>query len=753
MRFQFSIKAVIFSIMLLATTMNCHLSAKDAVDYVNPYIGNVSHLLVPTYPTVHLPNSMLRAYPERADYTSEYMKGLPIMVAGHRARSAFKLMPQIGETAKSDVAYNFDNEHIRPYGFDFDFDENRMHANFAVSHQSALYEIGFRASGTRRIALSSNDGDFHFGNGWISARQTVNGPTCAYVYIESEQSPAIMERVSDKCVAMNFGDNVDKVNLRYGISFISEEQAKANLRRELQDYDIHKLELLGRDAWNDALEKIEIEGGSDDQKTVFYTSLYRIFERPVCISEDGRYWNGDDNCVHEDGGIPFYTDDWIWDTYHAAHPLRILIDREKEENILTSFLRMAETNGTGWAPTFPGIDGDTRRMNCNHSVASFADALWHGLNVNATKAFDACRRALEEKSLAPWSGNHPANYLNRFYDEHGYIPALYVGEKETEDSTVHSFENRQAVAVTLGTAYDQWCLSRIAKWISKNSTNKKEKAKFADYELKYRKLGLNYRNLYFEPTGFFYPKDRDGNFIKDFNPTFGGTMGAREYYDENNGWVYRWDVKQNFADLVSLMGGREKFTNNLDRTFGENLGKSKFEFYFQFPDHTGNVGQFSMANEPGMHVPYLYNYAGCPWKTQKRVRQMLRTWFRNDVMGVPGDEDGGGLTAFVVFSMMGFYPVTPGLPAYNIGSPVFTRVKLHLSNGKTLEIEAPASSADYKYIKSASLNGKNWDKPWFSYDDIKDGAKLVLEMDNTPNKEWGAAAGNEPPSEKMNMEQ
>jgi predicted alpha-1,2-mannosidase len=192
------------------------------------------------------------------------------------------------------------------------------------------------------------------------------------------------------------------------------------------------------------------------------------------------------------------------------------------------------------------------------------------------------------------------------------------------------------------------------------------------------------------------------------------------------------------------MGSPEAFTNNLDQMFRQPLGKSKYDFYFQLPDHTGNVGQFSMANEPCLHIPYLYNYAGQPWKTQKRIQTLLNQWFRNDLMGVPGDEDGGGLSAFVVFSAMGFYPVTPGSPTYNIGSPVFQHTKIRLSNGKTFEIEAKNASYDHKFIQSATLNGIAWNKPWFSHSDIIAGGKLVLVMGDKANRNWGTQSP--PPS-------
>jgi predicted alpha-1,2-mannosidase len=259
------------------------------------------------------------------------------------------------------------------------------------------------------------------------------------------------------------------------------------------------------------------------------------------------------------------------------------------------------------------------------------------------------------------------------------------------------------------------------------------------------KGSYNYRNLYNHDTHFFHPKDKNGKFIEPFDYRFSGGQGARDYYDENNGWIYRWDMHHNIGDLVRLMGSPQAFAANLDATFREPLGRSKYAFFAQLPDHTGNVGQFSMSNEPCMHIPYLYNYAGQPWKTQKRIRSLLKQWFRNDLMGVPGDEDGGGTTAFVVFSALGFYPVSPGMPSYNIGSPQFTYSKMDLGNGKYFEIEAINCSDTNKYIQSAKLNGKEWNKPWFNHDDIKDGGKLVLVMGNKANTAWGTESP--PPSE------
>jgi predicted alpha-1,2-mannosidase len=722
---------------------------KQPVDYVNPYIGNISHLLVPTYPTIHLPNSFLRVYPERGDYTGDLLRGLPLEVTSHRGSSAFNLSPFQGDETKITpiIKYSYDQEKITPYSYSVYLDDQQTNVNFALSHQSAMYELNFTQDLPAYLILNSRNGALRWDGQAVSGFQSLENNTRVYLYLQPEKAPEGTLVMKDNklttgtdatgrnaCVVLKYSKGTKTIHLRYGISFISEDQAKKNLNREIKNYDLAALQEAGRKIWNESLGKIEVTGSTLNEKTVFYTSFYRTFERPVCISEDDKYYSASDGKVHNDNGNTFYTDDWIWDAYRAHHPLRILIDPKKEENILHSFLEMTAQTEHNWWPTFPEITGDSRRMNSNHGVASVIDAYRKGLRgFDLEKAYLACKGAITEKTLAPWSGK-PAGKLDQFYKEHGYIPALKVGEKETIPE-VTDFELRQPVAVTLGTSYDEWCLSQIAKELGKTD----------DYKY-FLKCSYNYRNLFNPNTGFFHPKDSEGNFITPFDYVFSGGMGARQYYDENNGWIYRWDVQHNVADLINLMGGNKNFTTNLDAMFSQPLGKSKFEFFAQLPDQTGNVGQFSISNEPALHIPYLYNYAGEPWKTQKRIRAILDQWFRNDLMGVPGDEDGGGMTSFVVFSDMGFYPVTPGMPVYNIGSPQFDDVKIHLANGKTFEIVATNCSKENKYIQSATLNGKVWTKPWFSHSDLINGGKLILQMGSKANYNWGSGVNDAPPS-------
>ena len=720
----------------------------ECVDYVNPYIGNISHLLVPTFPTIQLPNSLMRIYPTRGDYTSERLEGLPVVVTNHRERSAFRISVTQGTKLKPIISTSWDQERVTPYSYYVQIADNTIDVSLAVSHQSAIYDFEFsNPDQPATVILCSDNGKMNAQGShaegyqqlsssmriFFSGEFSVKPIECGVLRDGDIQSGQARAEGRQASVAFRFPAGIRKVSLRYGISLIGETQASHNLAREQKGFNRLAVEKKGRKVWNETLGHIQVKGGSEDQKTVFYTSYYRTFERPVCLSEDGRYFSAFDGKIHNDDGVPFYTDDWIWDTYRAAHPLRALIFPAVEENIISSYLLMAEQMGTKWMPTFPEMTGDTRRMNSNHGVAMVADALYKGLQVDADRAFEYCRRGIEEKTLAPWCGN-PAGWIDDFYKQHGYIPALNEGEKET-DPNVHGFEKRQPVAVTLGTSYDEWCLSRIAQWRGDEENRQK-----------YLRLSYNYRNVWNAETRFFHPKDKDGRFLPNFDYRFGGGLSAREAYDENNGWTYRWDVQHNLADLARMMGGREQMVANLDQTFAEGMGRGKREFYNQLPDQTGNIGQFTMANEPSLHIPYIYNYAGAPWKTQKRIRQCLGTWFRNDVMGVPGDEDGGGLTSFVVFSSMGFYPVTPGFPIYNIGSPLFTDVQVSLPGGKTFRIVAKDCSDTNKYIQSAKLNGKPLDKPWFTHDDIKKGCTLVLEMGSRPNKSWGSAVDCAPPS-------
>ncbi len=724
---------------VLAVLCASGLSAKEPVDYVNTKIGTISHLLVPVFPAIQRPNGMLRVTPPNESFLTDRISGFALSVPSHRQGQVFQMMPASGEASalRPDWESRFDHAVARPYRYSVFLDDHDATVELAPGRKAAIYSVTFENDKPRFILLRPKQkGSLRLEGPAVSGTDDYHGVT-VYLYAEFDTPPEragtlegqtadftkTATRDSDKAVVAAFPASVKSVRLRYGISYISVEQAKKNLAAEIKDFDLERLARGARAEWNAALGKVAVEGGTEDERAVFYTALYRCHERMVCISEDGRYFSAWDGKVHDDNGVPFWTDDWVWDTYHALHPLSILLSPGTQHEKLASTLRAGEQSG--WIPTFPTVFGDAHCMNGHHAVALFLDAWRKGIRgFDLAQAFALMKKTMREESMIPWHRG-PATELDRFYWDQGYFPALRPGESETVPE-VKPGERRQAVVVTLAAAYDAWCLAQLAEELGR-----KEDAAF------FLARAYDYRNLWKRETGFFHPKDKDGRWIEPFDYKYSGGQGARDYYDENNAWTYLWEVCHNVDDLISLLGGRQAFNARLDQLFNEGPGRPRWEFYNVLPDSTGLVGMFVMGNEPSFHIPYLYNYSGEPWKTQKRVRLLMEAWFRNDLMGICGDEDGGGLSAFAVFTAMGFYPVTPGVPAYAFGSPLFSQVTLRLDNGKRFTLSAPKASASNKYIQSVKVNGKPWDKTWINHDVIVKGGTVTLELGSRPNKAWG----------------
>lgn len=701
------------------------LRAAEPVDWVDPTIGGVGLLLEPTRPTVHLPNSLVRVYPVRKDQLDDQLKSFPLTIISHRLGELFAIMP--GATAAPAA---WDQEVTTPYYYSTRFDESLIRTEFTPAERSGYFRFAF-PDGKASVHLAN----VHPGELTAQSDRAVSGEERfkdmkAYFYGEfSVPVKCTVSGGEKKRLVVQAGTT--SLEFRYGISFISVEQAKANLKKEIPAWGFEKIKSAAKDRWNKVLGQIKVEGGTDAQRRVFYTSLYRCYERMVNITEDGRYYSAFDHKIHTDAR-PFYVDNWIWDTFRALEPLHLLLNPAMEADQLQSYVRMYEQGG--WMPSFAVLWGDYACMNGNHAAGWFADAWFKGVrDFDVEKAYAGLRKNSLEATLLPWR-NGPKCALDDFYAEHGYFPSRWPDEKETEP-LVHHFENRQSVAVTLGTAYDDWCVAQLAKATKKDS----------DHDLFMKRAGF-YKNVWNAKQGFMWPKDAKGQWIEPFDPKFGGGQGGRAYYDENNAYTYNWDVLHDFAGLFDLMGGRKAAEGRLDEMFREGLGRSKYEFLAKFPDSTAMVGQFVMANEPSFSTPYLYNRVGAPWKTQKQMRSLLNAFFTDEYHGIPGDEDGGGMTAWVVFSMMGFYPVTPGVPTYDLGSPVFQRVTIRLENGKPFNLIAKDSSVDNKYIQSVKLNGKPLNQVWFRHADIANGGTLELQMGNTPNRALGVAPESLPPS-------
>lgn len=720
-----------FQLPLLGALL-CAGAATAQVEYVDPSIGGQGFMLEPTKPTVQLPNCMIRMYPMRKDQLDDQIQSFPLSTVSHRLGELFWIMPAAG--APDDAAWRrpaaWDQETLTPYYYSTRFDGSLIQTEFTPAERAGHFRFTFPSGKPFLFLANRQPGDLAATGQSVTGMEEFHGMK-AYVYGEFS-APVAFQASGGKQKRLAVSAAGGRVlEFRYGISFISAEQAQKNLRKEIPAWAFDKLKSAGRDRWNQTLGQVQVSGGTEAQKRVFYTSLYRCYERMINITEDGQYYSGYDHKVHQDPR-PFYVDNWLWDTYRALEPLQTLLNPAQEADKLQSYVRMYEQ--LGWMPCFAVLYGNHECMTGNHAAPWMADAWFKGVrNFDIKTATEALRKNSIDGTWLPWRKG-PKCALDDFLAERGYMPALRPDEKETEPR-VHPFERRQAVAVTLAQSYDDWCLAQLAR----------AQGDEAGYQL-FIKRAANYKNVFRQDKNGVWPKDAQGKWIESFDPKFSGGMGGRDYTTENNAYTYDWDVQHDLDGLFQLMGGCAKAEAKLDQLFREDLGRSKYAFWATFPDASGLVGQFSMGNEPSLAIPYLYNHLGAPWKTQKRIRMLLETWFPDTLLGVPGDEDGGGMSAFVVFSMMGFYPVTPGVPVYDIGSPVFDKIAIRLQNGKTLKIVAKNNSRHNKYVESVRVNGQPRSQLWFRHTDIAAGGTIELQMSNTPNTQLGAAPADFPPS-------
>jgi predicted alpha-1,2-mannosidase len=739
---------LILFILCMSATIACRQS--DVLNYVDPNIGGVSILLTTKRPTVHRPNSMVRVFPVTKPglgdrFLSDRVYGFAFNMPAYRMSHVTELMPVSGDlkTDRSETAsvYDHDMEEVHPWYHRVLLDDYDIAAEWTTTERSVLYRFTFNRKKPNYILFRS-EGNSSFK---ISGKSAIQGweefeNTRQYFYAEFstpfDTSGTFNSSKINKGIGQLQGTGIgtfvlipsslNQVEVRIGISYISEDQAMQNLKNENNHHSFDEVKEDSRKIWDKALSRIRVEGGTDRQKRIFYTSFYRACERMVNISESGRYYSGYDKKVHNDEGRPFYVDDWLWDTFRSLHPLFMILDPAMQENMVQSYVRMYEQSG--WMPGFPQIYGDFPAMIGFHSASLIWNTWLEGSrNFDVEKAYEGLRKNAMHGTMLPWRSG-PMCSLDSFYIIHGWYPALPEDSVETV-SMVHGFEKRQAVAVTLEHSYDDWCLAQLA-----NALGKKD-----DYAF-FLKRAQNFRNVYNAATGFMAPRKADGSWIEPFDPQLSGGVGSRSYYAENNAWIWRFNVMHDVPGLIRLMGGEEAFTEKLDALFNQPTEVSKWQFMGQFPDATGLNGMFPAGNEPAFHVPYLYDYAGKPWMTQKRIREIMDLWFDDDPLGLPGDEDGGALCSWYVFSAMGFYPVTPGSGQYALGSPFFNKITIRLPDGKSFIIKAKDCSKKNKYIQAATLNGKSLNSPFLNHTDLMRGGTLVLEMGEKPNKQWGITA-------------
>ena len=734
---------------------------KEPIDYVNPNIGTIGHLLTATTPDVQLPRGMIRLFPGttpgiRDTYLADKIYSLSVTSLGNDfsgGLSMFSVMATTGKISVDPVEnaswFDHDLEEATPYYYSVLLEDYDIDVEYTTTDHSAYYQFTFPDAANSNILLSmlKNSGIKIVGDNVIEGYQTYSRgqDTCRKLYFHSEFSKPIKSFGSWAGNEVTHGEkektgsNIgiyatystlkgEQVQVKVGFSFISINQARQNLEKEIEDWDFERVKKNGREIWNKALSKIQIKGGTESQRSIFYTGLYRVFGRKTTnITEYGQYYSSFDNDIHTTDGHDFYQLGESWGSFRSLYPLGIILEPERQNDIVRSYVSMYEQ--TGW---LGDAALDRRVMIGRHETATITDAFLKGFrDFDVEKAYEGMKKNSMETTMIPWR-NGPLTELDSVYLEKGFFPALPLGVKEWVPQ-VHSFEKRQSVAVTLEHCYDDWCLAQMAKSLNK----------IDDYNL-FMKRAKNYQNQYDTRIGFMAPKTADGKWVfneKALDPIWSGGQGGRDYYTETNTWTYTFHVQHDVPGLINIMGGEDKFINKLDALFQEQFGGrgSKAEFLAQFPDGTGMIGQYNHGNQPGFHISYLYNYAGAPWKSQRRVRDIMKIWYDDGPLGICGDEDEGELSSWYIFSSMGFYPVCPGREVYDIGSPLFEKVTIDVGKNKTFVIEAPDVSSKNKYIQSAQLNGKPLNSPWFHHSDLVNGGTLILKMGQRPNKEWGTA--------------
>jgi predicted alpha-1,2-mannosidase len=736
----------VLSVFSLTLILLNACNSKDVSMYVDPNIGGVAPLLTTKNPTVHRPHSMVRVFPVTKPglndrYLSDRIYGFALNMPAYRMGHVTELMPTSGRLVldKNEYAslYDHDLEEVHPWYHKVWLEDSNIEADWTTTERAVIYRFKYNNQDSNKVILrSAKKASLKVtGNNVIQGWEEFE-KVRQFFYAEFSQafdqsgsfeSGKVKQQteISGNGVGLYVGFiSLEKpLEVRIGISYIDENQAHANLNKETSDKNFESIKEDSHQIWMSELGKIQVEGGTDREKRIFYTSLYRANERMVDISEDGRYFSGYDGKIHDDEGRPFFVDDWLWDTYRSLHPLMLILNPLQQADMVESYIRMYQQSG--WMPGFPQFYGDFPAMIGFHSAELVWDTYQKGVtNFNVEKAYEGLRKNATQATMLPWRSGAMCS-LDSFYMKKGWYPALPQDSAETI-SKVDGFEKRQAVALTLEHSYDDWCLAQLAKALGKND----------DYAY-FMKRSKNYRNVFNPTTGFMAPKMANGKWITPFDPQLSGGIGSRAYYAENNAWTWNFSVQHDIPDLISLLGGKEAFVKRLDALFNEPTHISKWQFMGQFPDATGLNGMFVTGNEPSFHIPYLYNYAGQPWKTQRRIREIMDMWFDDRPLGIPGDEDGGGLCSWYVFSAMGFYPVTPGSGEYAIGTPFFSSIKIQLPSGETFAIIAKDCSKKNKYIQSATLNGEELNRPFISHSDIANGGELRLSMGDRPNKEWG----------------
>ena len=699
----------------------------DYTQYVDPFIGAADN--GHTFPGACRPFGMIQTSPVTGAvgwrYCSEYMYADSIIWGftqthlngtGCMDLGDILVMPFTGERHRTWDAYRSSfsktSENATPGYYTVTLDQAKVKAELTATTHAALHRYTYEQADSASILI-----DLQHGPAWNEKQYHSQVNSCEvnwendstltghvnnkvwvdqdYYFVMQFSHPVIdhfelpmAETEKGKRLVASFNIQPgEEVLMKVALSTTGVEGAKANMAAEVPGWDFEGIRTAAKADWNSYLSRIEVEG-TDEEKTNFYTSFYHALIQPNEISDvDGRYRNAADSVVNATGG-KFYSTFSLWDTYRAAHPFYTLMVPERVDGFINSLVDQAEVQG--YLPIWGLWGKENFCMVANHGVSVVAEAYAKGFRgFDAERAFNAIKQTQ--------TVSHPLKSNWENYMKYGYFPT--------------DLTEAESVSSTLESVYDDYAAADMAKRMGKTE----DAAYFA------RRADF-YKNLFDSSTQFMRPKKSDGTWKTPFNPSqIGHAESVGGDYTEGNAWQYTWHVQHDVPGLIALFGGEEPFLNKLDSLFTLKLETTQ-------ADVTGLIGQYAHGNEPSHHVTYLYALAGRPERTQELIREIFDTQYSPKPNGLCGNDDCGQMSAWYMFSAMGFYPVNPVSGEYVFGAPQLPEFVLHLADGKTFTIKAEGLSEANKYVKSITLNGEPYTKNFISHADIVKGGTLVYQM-------------------------
>lgn len=699
----------------------------DYTQYVDPFIGAADN--GHTFPGACRPFGMIQTSPVTGAvgwrYCSEYMYADSIIWGftqthlngtGCMDLGDILVMPFTGERHRTWDAYRSSfsktSENATPGYYTVTLDQAKVKAELTATTHAALHRYTYEQADSASILI-----DLQHGPAWNEKQYHSQVNSCEvnwendstltghvnnkvwvdqdYYFVMQFSRPVIdhfelpmAETEKGKRLVASFNIQPgEEVLMKVALSTTGVEGAKANMAAEVPGWDFEGIRTAAKADWNSYLSRIEVEG-TDKEKTNFYTSFYHALIQPNEISDvDGRYRNAADSVVNATGG-KFYSTFSLWDTYRAAHPFYTLMVPERVDGFINSLVDQAEVQG--YLPIWGLWGKENFCMVANHGVSVVAEAYAKGFRgFDAERAFNAIKQTQ--------TVSHPLKSNWENYMKYGYFPT--------------DLTEAESVSSTLESVYDDYAAADMAKRMGKTE----DAAYFA------RRADF-YKNLFDSSTQFMRPKKSDGTWKSPFNPSqIGHAESVGGDYTEGNAWQYTWHVQHDVPGLIALFGGEEPFLNKLDSLFTLKLETTQ-------ADVTGLIGQYAHGNEPSHHVTYLYALAGRPERTQELIREIFDTQYSPKPNGLCGNDDCGQMSAWYMFSAMGFYPVNPVSGEYVFGAPQLPEFVLHLADGKTFTIKAEGLSEANKYVKSITLNGEPYTKNFISHADIVKGGTLVYQM-------------------------